>query len=462
VFPLGIHAHASPRGPRTGSWRRWLSGITVVGLGLGLGFVSIGSASATSCNSTPDYTVTNNGVDTFTVKFNVGKKDLCDELVVKTASYQVPGTWDRNGFNLTAVPQQREATAEIVIPKGSPSGDYSKSVAIPKCGPYQIDANLQGHPAVLGISGTPEVLSYKMVDRPNCEVPPTEVTPGTPVVKDFCGTDNDHYGLPGGPTGVAYSRDGKDVLAEITASNTVWAQNLPAGWTKINDTHARYAFNAELFPNNDACVLSVVPLAPTSAPATCDAQGIVNPGTITIPSTDGVDYYWDGELTQAGTWEAYAASVTITAIAKTGYVLTGYSPWTFTFTAPVCVTPPTEVTATVPTVNPVCGPNNDTVTIPTKGGVNYADTGWVNGSRTITATAKDGYVLKGEFSWTFTDANVVCTVDYPKSASTDGQLTLFENPAAIAMGGIGVLGLAAFLLGIGMTRRERSTSVDTQ
>ena len=62
-----------------------------------------------------------------------------------------------------------------------------------------------------------------------------------------------------------------------------------------------------------------------------------------------------------------------------------------------------DVTAIAPTVAPVCLPDNDTVTIPEVTGVIYSDTGWVGGSRTITATAAAGYKLVGDNSWTFTD-----------------------------------------------------------
>ncbi len=69
-----------------------------------------------------------------------------------------------------------------------------------------------------------------------------------------------------------------------------------------------------------------------------------------------------------------------------------------------------EVTPLAPSVTVVCGPNNDTLSIPTVTGVTYEQTGWVNGKNTVTATANEGFVFPEETdtSWTFTDTNTSC------------------------------------------------------
>ncbi len=77
----------------------------------------------------------------------------------------------------------------------------------------------------------------------------------------------------------------------------------------------------------------------------------------------------------------------------------------------VCPVEITHVTATVPTVTPVCGPNNDTVNLPTKDGVKYVSSGWKDGALTVTASAVgDNVVLDGTTSWPFVDKNVACPV----------------------------------------------------
>ncbi len=87
---------------------------------------------------------------------------------------------------------------------------------------------------------------------------------------------------------------------------------------------------------------------------------------------------------------------------------------------PDCEPVDMEVTPAAVTVDPTCGPNNDVLTIPTTEGVTYTDTGWVNNERTITATAKEGYVLAegAQTSWTFTDDATPCPIDVnPVAAS---------------------------------------------
>jgi hypothetical protein len=74
------------------------------------------------------------------------------------------------------------------------------------------------------------------------------VVPTNPIVKDKCGTENDHYGLPDDTDAITYWRDGNDVTATIKADNTVWG-TLPSGWVKVDDTHATYPFSATEWTN---------------------------------------------------------------------------------------------------------------------------------------------------------------------------------------------------------------------
>ncbi|MGB3023668.1 MAG: hypothetical protein WBB39_02570 [Candidatus Saccharimonadales bacterium] len=64
------------------------------------------------------------------------------------------------------------------------------------------------------------------------------------------------------------------------------------------------------------------------------------------------------------------------------------------------------VTATAPTVIPVCGANNDTITFATTANVTYSQTGWAGGSNTVSSIAAAGYTLTGTSSWTYSDNTV--------------------------------------------------------
>lgn len=109
-----------------------------------------------------------------------------------------------------------------------------------------------------------------------------KVIPEPPVVKDVCGTENDHYGLPDGPAGVAYSRDGLDLIATITTEDTEWG-NLPSGWVKADETTARYAFNGDQFTNEPCDEMEVVPVPIQDTLDPCNGPGVTNNVTWTAP-----------------------------------------------------------------------------------------------------------------------------------------------------------------------------------
>ncbi len=124
----------------------------------------------------------------------------------------------------------------------------------------------------------------------------------------------------------------------------------------------------------------------------------------------------------------------------------------------LCPPNTTEVTPVAPTVTPVCGADNDTVTIPTTEGVKYVSSGWKDGKLTVTASAVgENVVLTGTSTWTFTDANVACGGNTPKGGATglDGTTS---NPwtSVSVVSGLGALAIAIAGGGLGLYRRFNS------
>ncbi len=102
------------------------------------------------------------------------------------------------------------------------------------------------------------------------------VVPQAPVVQDLCGTTNDQYGLPTGPHGVTYSRDGLNIVATHGA-NLNWG-TLPAGWVLNQNGTASYAFtnttwtDVSCYPPQ-ACSVTGAPYTEDGFPAfTVDGQ----------------------------------------------------------------------------------------------------------------------------------------------------------------------------------------------
>ena len=134
--------------------------------------------------------------------------------------------------------------------------------------------------------------------------------------------------------------------------------------------------------------------------------------TFTIPSVQGVQYYVKVgnhyDKIAAGTYSANGYVVRIEAKAMDGYVLVGDDDWTLNFTNIRCLV---EVTPLPPTQNVVCGPQNDTVTIPDVKGVYYKQFS-KDGVTVVIAVPMEGYVFPEDtqYVWKFVDHATLCPV----------------------------------------------------
>ncbi len=189
---------------------------------------------------------------------------------------------------------------------------------------------------------------------------------------------------------------------------------------------------------NNGCVPppvveQVTPMEPTLVDPTCDA-----PGDVTINPVTGVVY--TETVNDDG-------SITVTATADEGYVLTDGATTTWTYTQEQlaqlpddheeCVMPTLdEATPVAPTlVDPTCDAPGD-VTINPVTGVVYTETVNDDGSITVTATADEGYVLTdgATTTWTYTqeqlaqlpDDHEECVASLPPTVVPPGEPTATE------------------------------------
>jgi len=112
---------------------------------------------------------------------------------------------------------------------------------------------------------------------------PDVVVPNSPVVKNLCVDEQDHYGLPSGPEGITYSRDGKDIVATLGEGFSFGT--LPTGWVLNEDGTATFAFDASLFtgtPRDAPCATPFpAQFAATPGAPSCDEDG-------SLPSLDEI------------------------------------------------------------------------------------------------------------------------------------------------------------------------------
>jgi hypothetical protein len=146
----------------------------------------------------------------------------------------------------------------------------------------------------------------------------------------------------------------------------------------------------------------VAPIAPTFQDPTCDVGAAVH-----LPTVTGVTYAIEGTV-------APGQKVTVTATADDGYVLEGTAEWEHTFghvpdncTPPPPPPPPpppaTEVTPGVTFQDPTCEVGAAVVPS-TAAGVTYTIEGKVAPGEkvTVTASANDGYTIRGNDRWEHT------------------------------------------------------------
>jgi histidinol phosphatase-like enzyme len=221
---------------------------------------------------------------------------------------------------------------------------------------------------------------------------PYQATPAPVVFTDQDGTNQDTYTIPA-TDGVDYQVGDKAIQAGTypgTGAVTVTAK-AKTDYVLAGTTEWTTTFKA-------------TPYQATPAPVVFTDQDGTNQDTYTIPATDGVDYQVGDKAIQAGTYPG-TGTVTVTAKAKTDYVLAGTTEWTTTFKATPYQATPAPVVFTDQD-----GTNQDTYTIPATDGVDYlinnavvaAGTYPGTGTVTVSAKARTDYALTGTTEWTTT------------------------------------------------------------
>jgi hypothetical protein len=263
---------------------------------------------------------------------------------------------------------------------------------------------------------------HTFTTTPSCT---TRVWPASPTFTD----DVCHNYAPAGgtytipaTTGVLYKINGSTVAAGTYpatdgSSVTITAEAKP-GYTLSGTASWTHDFKA-----TPSCTTQVQPVAPSFTNDVCHNYAPAG-ATYTIPATTGVLYKINGSTVAAGTYPATdGSSVTITAVAKPGYTLTGTTTFTHEFSSiPTCTTTvePTSPTFTDDVCTTGFVPAGATYTIPATTGVIYqidgktvaADTYPATDGTTVTVTteAAEGYTLSGTTTFTHAFAKVpTCT-----------------------------------------------------
>ncbi len=283
-------------------------------------------------------------------------------------------------------------------------------------------------------------LSYPVsfTDPGDCLVAVSPITPTlTQAVCDGPGTSTQaSIDIPT-VTGVIYQIGGADVSGSVPVTGPaiviVTAIAAP-GYQLATDAVSSWTLE---FTDAGGCLVGVLVAAPSFTDDVCSAGHPADAASYVIPATPHVTYTVDGTTVPAGTYPATDGStVTIVAVADSGYSLTGTATFTHTFPVPTCLT---SVIATEPSfVSDVCTAAGQltgaSYTIPETTGVGYAVDGETAASGTyqakdgstitIVATATDGYTLTGTTQWTHTfAAKPECLGTAGESSSNPGTPT---------------------------------------
>ena len=168
----------------------------------------------------------------------------------------------------------------------------------------------------------------------------------------------------------------------------------------------------------------VTPTAPTFHDPTCDAGAAVD-----LPTVTGVTYAIEGTV-------AAGEKVTVKAMAKDGYVLTGKDEWKHTFgKVPDNCTPPPgppiQVTPGVTFQDPTCDVGAAVIPTTTTG-LTYVVDGKVGPGEkvTVSASANDGYTIVGNNTWEHTFGQVPSNCAAAPTTTTPTTPTTTTEPTA--------------------------------
>jgi len=282
----------------------------------------------------------------------------------------------------------------------------------------------------------------------NCTKPPTETTATAPTFTNAtCLSPQPTYTIPG-TEGVQYKVNDENVSAGSHDAKpgdviTVTAVALE-GYTLTGDT-SWPAFTFAAVPTDCAN-------APTDSQPSCTSAN----GSYTIPTTEGVTYFVNGNETKAGTYSAKPGStVKITASGSNGQALPGTNSWTFTIQAA-----PTDCNAHVPTfVDNTCTESGH-YTIPNSSAdytVNDVAVGPGTHSATagttvtIRAIARAGHPLVGPTSWTHTFPNLTqCIAPAADVNHISGSGPLANTGPEVPVGQASLLAGLLALVGAGL------------
>lgn len=214
------------------------------------------------------------------------------------------------------------------------------------------------------------------------------------------------------------------------------------GWASIGYTAQAFFTLRLAFPVPDVIVS---PDAPTLvASSQCDV-----PGTVTIPTQNGVEF----TRTDSGT------DVTVTARALTGFAFPAdvQTSWTFSVAAEACPVAPVAVTPAAPTVVPATCDAPGTLNLAETPGVAYVVTG-PDQQTIVTASALAGYVLThgAQTTWKFDLSALSCKNPVtPKPETKTPAATLAKTGADSSA--LPFAALAFMVLGAGaLLARRRS------
>lgn len=224
---------------------------------------------------------------------------------------------------------------------------------------------------------------YTFEDTGDCEIEGLTA----PIHTEICGENNDTVQLPAEVDHVTItssgdmSTDGEMTVTFIPDQH----YKLPAD---IDDVY-------EFTDPGDCMVTPIPPAAPTTV---CGPDNDI----LTIPNQPtGVvieDSGWmDGERT-------------LELIPAEGYVFPQGTP-RFLTSVDKATPCPTDAPA-APVQAEVCGSNNDEIVIPPQpeGVTVDGDSGWVDGTRTITFAVDPAFITEGETEFSFTDENIACPI----------------------------------------------------
>lgn len=213
-------------------------------------------------------------------------KPLCSDATLTIASYNVPDTWDKKGWNKTAIPQTLYTDKTFTFPAGKSNYTMSQSVATPDaCKHTQVDFYIAPSYQIIDTLTADDgrnIAGVLFAATEKCKEPEVPKTPGVQIDKLVNGKDATKVAVKEVFTyTIKVTNNG-----EVALTNVVVTDPAPSGVTMLTTDKGAISDNALTYTIPSLKVGASVTITVTAKVAEYKAGNLVNTACVNAPEVN--------------------------------------------------------------------------------------------------------------------------------------------------------------------------------